>query len=114
MPTMNLTDREAALVLFHRMPVAEQQAERARLKAAAREAALSRLTPERRAAAEKRQADAKAAIEAEQTRVAELTPDERDAERAIKQKAAAEATLARIDPAAVAKVADTLAGKAKE
>ena len=104
MPTMNLTDREAALVLFHRMPVAEQQAERARLKAAAREAALSRLTPERRAAAEKRQADAKAAIEAEQTRVAELTPDERDAERALKQKAAAEATLTRLDPAAVAKV----------
>jgi len=104
MPTMNLTDREAKLVLFHRMSPAEQASERARLKAAAREAALARLSPPQRAAAEKRQADMVAANAAEQARVAELTPDERLAERAVKQKAAAEATLARIDPSTVAKV----------
>jgi hypothetical protein len=112
MPTMNLTDREVALVLFHRMTPDQQQAERARVKAAAREAALARLSPAQRAIAEQRKAAAKAAAEAEQARVAALTPDERIADRALREKARAEATLASIDPAAVAKASAAIEAKA--
>jgi hypothetical protein len=102
---MTLTDREVAIVMFHRMTPAEQQAERARVKQAAREAALARLSPTQRAIAEQRKADAKAAAEAEQARVAAMSPDERIAERALKDKARAEATLASIDAAVVSKAA---------
>jgi hypothetical protein len=111
---MTLTDREVAIVMFHRMTPPQQATERARVKAAAREAALARLSPPQRAAAEKRQADMVAANAAEQARVAELTPDERLAERAVKQKAAAEATLARLDPAVVSKASAGVAAKPKE
>ena len=114
MPTMNLTDRETKLVLFHRMSPAEQQAERARLKAAAREAALARMSPAQRAIAERRKVDALAAAEAEQARVAAMSPDERLADRAVREKARAEATLACIDPAAVAKASAGVAAKPKE
>jgi len=102
---MEITDpREIALVQFHRMTPAQQAAERTRLHNAAYEAALARLTPERRAIAEQRKADSLAAIEAEKVRVAALTPDERQAEMALRQKLSAEAALARISPAVVAKV----------
>jgi hypothetical protein len=63
MPTLELSSREIDLVLFHRMTPARQAAERARVRAAAREAALARLSPERRAVAEQRRAEALAAAE---------------------------------------------------
>lgn len=109
MPNLELTSREVNIILFYRMTPAEQQAERARVRAAAREAALARLSPERRAVAEQRRADALAAAEAEGVRLSAMTMDERTAERAIKQKAQAEATLAKIDPAVVSKVSADVA-----
>jgi hypothetical protein len=111
---MTLTDREVAIVLFHRMTPAEQQAERARVKQAAREAVMARLSPAQRAIVEQRKADAKAAVEAEQTRVAAMSPDERIAERALRDKARAEATLASIDAAVVSKATAGVAAKPKE
>jgi hypothetical protein len=105
---MNLTDREAAIVMFHRMSPKEQAEERTRVRAAAREAMLALLSPEKRAQVEKRRADALIAAEAERVRLTAMTIDERMVERAIKQKAQAEATLSRIDPAVVSKVSADL------
>jgi hypothetical protein len=109
MPTLELTTREVAIVMFHRMSPKEQAAERARVRAAAREAMLALLSPEKRAAVEKRRADFLAAAEAERVRQGAMTMDERMCERAIKQKAQAEATLAKIDTAVVSKVSADVA-----
>lgn len=104
MATMELNEKEVALIAYHRMTPGEQAAERKRLQDAAYEAALARLTPAQRVLAEKRKADSLAAIEAEKVRLDAMTEDEREAERAIKQKASAEATLARLPKEVVDKV----------
>jgi hypothetical protein len=101
---MELSEREIALITYHRMTPAEQVAERKRLQDAAYAAALARLSPANRILAEQRKADSLAAIEAEKVRLAAMSSDEREAERAIKQKAAAEATLANLPKEVVDKV----------
>ena len=115
MQTIELNETEVALVTYHRMTPEEQEAERQRLHDVAYEAALARLTPANRVLAEKRKADSLAAIAAEKIRLEAMTAEEREAERAINQKAAAEATLARLPAEAVGKVtADLLAKVAVE
>ena len=104
-----LTDHEAALIAFHRMTPAAQAAERKRLQDAAYEAALARLTPERRIIAEQRKADSLAAIAAEKTRLTGMTRDGRETERALKQKKAAETTIAKLPQEVVDKVTADLA-----
>ena len=104
-----LNETEAALVNYHRMTPGDQAIERKRLHDVAYEAALARLTPANRIIAEKRQADNLAAIEAEKIRLTAMTGDERDAERALKEKASAEATLASLPKAVVDKVTADLA-----
>jgi hypothetical protein len=111
MPTIELTDREVSLVTFHRMTAEQQAAERSRLRDAARQAALGRLTPERRAIAIQRRADAEAAIAAERERVGKLSRDERDAEHAVRMEKSAAALLARLPKAAVDKARAYLASK---
>ena len=95
MPTMELSEREVKLIEFHRMTPEAQAAERQRLQAAAREAAMARLTPERRAKAEQRRAEAEAKIEAERQRVEGLSKEQREVEFALRRKTAAEAEIVR-------------------
>jgi len=105
---MELTDREVALVEFNRMTPRQQGEQRAAIQAVARQEALDRLTPKRRAIAEQRIVNALAAQKAEVLRVSTLTQDEREAERAVQERNRAVATIAALPAAAVAKAESRL------
>ena len=97
-------ERVRQFLRYEAMSPDEQAAERARLHEAARERHLAAMTPERRAIAEKRRADALAVAGAEQERVRKLTPEERQAERAVRMRDAALAEVAKLPPQTVRKV----------
>ena len=98
MPTLELTDREAAVVLRMRMTPAEQKAAAQADADALRQRSIDRMTPAQ-----------KAAYLAEQERRAALTKEQLQAESLVAQKARIEEQLAKPDIAIL--VNDLVDGK---
>ena len=98
--TIAVTPAEQARVeqflKFERMDNAGKIAEQARLQAEARARRVAAMSPAQRATYEARMTESTAKAAAERERMAQLPREQIEAERALRQKASAEARLARL------------------